>query len=391
MDTNIDSIFVAGRIEFLGKHTDYCGGHSLVCAIDKGFNATFTATGNDFVTMINDDTNEVITFRIREDLPIRENHWANYPQTVAKRIAQNFKSQPLIGVDINFNSNLPPAAGLSSSSALIVAAFWAISKVNNLTEFIEYKQNITNNLELAEFIGCIENGQDFKKLKGEKGVGTFGGSQDHTAIICCKCNTISRFAFCPVRYEGDFQLSEEFVFVIASSGVMAEKTGDAKEKYNRLSLLTQEICRKFDDKLTLAEIIEKYGIETVKAKLNNQDLLNRVSHFYAENFEIIPKISALLENSEFEKIGELIDLSHRNADKLLGNQTPETNFLQQNAREIGAIASSAFGAGFGGSVYAVVKKSTAENFLQEWRINYIAKFPNLKSEFFITRPSQSKS
>jgi galactokinase len=386
----MDSFFVAGRIEFLGKHTDYCGGRSLVCAIDKGFNVTFTATDNEYITLINDDTNEVITFRIRDDLPIRENHWAKYPQTVAKRIAQNFKSKPIIGVDINFTSNLPQAAGVSSSSALIISTFSAISKANNLPEFDEYKQNIHNKFDLANYLGCIENGYDFGDLKGNKGVGTFGGSQDQTAIICCKNNTLSRFSFCPVRHEGDFPLSEDYVFVIASSGVIAEKTGAAKDKYNRLSLMTKEIAKKFDDKLTLAEIVEKYGIETVKAKLNDQDLINRVTQFHMESFEIIPQVSELMKNSEVENIGELIDLSHRNADELLGNQTIETNFLQQNAREIGAIASSAFGAGFGGSVYALVKKSTAELFLQEWKVNYIVKFPQLKPEFFITRPSQSR-
>ncbi len=386
----MDSFFVAGRIEFLGKHTDYCGGRSLVCAIDKGFTVTFTATDNEYVTLINDDTNEVITFRIREDLPIKENRWANYPQTVAKRIAQNFKSRELIGVDINFTSNLPQAAGVSSSSALIIATFSAISKANNLPEFVEYKQNIHNEFDLANYLGCLENGYDFGELKGNKGVGTFGGSQDQTAIMCCKHNTLRRFSFCPVRHEGDFPLSEDYVFIVASSGVIAEKTGAAKDKYNRLSLMTREIIDKFDANLTLAEIVEKFGVETVKSKLSDQDLINRLTQFYTESFEIIPQVSELLKNDEVEKIGELIDLSHKNADKLLGNQTAETNFLQQNAREIGAIASSAFGAGFGGSVYALVKKSDAENFLQEWKTNYTAKFPQLKSEFFITSPSQSE-
>jgi galactokinase len=390
MNTDKSDFFVAGRIEFLGKHTDYCGGRSIVCAIDKGFNVSFTATDNEYLTLINDDTNEVITFRIRADLPIRENHWANYPQTVAKRIAENFKSRELVGADINFTSNLPQAAGVSSSSALIIATFAAISKANNLPEFDEYKQNIQNELDLANYLGCLENGYDFGGLKGNKGVGTFGGSQDQTAIICCKHNTLSRFSFCPVRREDDFPLSEDYVFIIASSGVIAEKTGAAKEKYNRLSLMTQEICKQFDSKLTLAEIVEKYGFETVKSKLNDQDLINRVAQFHTESFEIIPQVSELLKNGEVEKIGELIDLSHKNADKLLGNQTAETNFLQQNAREIGAIASSAFGAGFGGSVYALVKKSDAENFLDEWKTNYTAKLPQLKSEFFITQPSQSQ-
>jgi galactokinase len=383
-------MFISGRIEVLGKHTDYCGGRSLVCAIDKGFTVTFSATDNNYVTLINDDTNEVITFRIRPDLPIRNNHWANYPQTVARRIAQNFTSKTLCGADINFKSDLPQAAGVSSSSALIIATFSAISKANNLPELVEYNRNIHNEFDLGNYLGCVENGYDFGDLKGSKGVGTFGGSQDQTAIICCKDNMLSRFSFCPVRHEGDFPLSEDYVFIVASSGVVAEKTGAAKDKYNRLSLMTREIVKTFDEDISLAQLIEKYGFETIKLKLNDQALIDRVSQFYVESYEIIPQVSAFLKNGEVEKIGELIDLSHKNADELLGNQTHETNYLQRNAREIGAIAASAFGGGFGGSVYALVKKSDAENFLQDWRTNYIAKFPQLKSEFFITRPSQSQ-
>ncbi len=385
-----NSFFVSGRIEFLGKHTDYCGGRSLVCAIDKGFTVNFSHNDDGYINLTNEDTNEVITFSLTQNLTVRENHWANYPQTVTKRIAENFKSQELIGVDINFSSNLPQAAGVSSSSALIIATFIAISKVNNLQNYAEYKQNISNEYDLGNYLGCIENGYDFGELKGTKGVGTFGGSQDQTAIICCKSNHLSQFSFCPVQHKGEFPLPENLVFVIASSGIIAEKTGAAKDKYNRLSIMSQEIIKKFDDKLSLAQVVEKYGFEEIIAKLNSQDLVNRLTQFYIESYEIIPQVAELLEKGEITKIGELIDKSHQNANELLGNQTPETNYLQAIAREIGAIASSAFGAGFGGSVYALVEKNDAENFLNTWQNNYSAKFPHLKSEFFITEPSQSR-
>ena len=272
-----------------------------------------------------------------------------------------------MALNVFVKSNLPQAAGLSSSWALMIAVFSAIAKINNLPEFEEYQQNICNKFELAEYLGCIENGQNYKNLIGEKGVGTFGGSQDHAAILCCKKNTLSRFKFSPLTLEKEIVLPDDLCFAIASSGVVAEKTGAAKAKYNRLSLLAKEIVNEFDENLSLAQLVEKYGFEAMKKSLKNQDLINRLTQFYIENFEIIPQVSALLEKGEVEKIGELVDLSHQNADKFLGNQTPETNFLQSNARQIGAFASSAFGAGFGGSVYALVKKSDAEKFLEEWR------------------------
>jgi len=386
----MDRMFVGGRIEFLGKHTDYGGGRSLVCAIDKGFTVESNPTENGLVKIVNKDSDEVITFPLDENLTIQSNHWANYPQTVAKRAAKNFKSQKLNGVEIKFTSNLPQAAGVSSSSALIVATFLALSKAANLTQFEEYQNNISDKFALGNYLGCVENGYDFRDLKGNKGVGTFGGSQDQTAIICGKENQISQFSFCPVRHEGDFPLSRDYRFVIAASGVIAEKTGAALTKYNRLSLMSQEIIKKFDQKLSLAQVIEKYGLEKVKAKLESQDLVNRLTQFYLESYEIIPQVSALLAEQKIEYIGDLIDKSHRNADEMLGNQTVETNFLQETARKFGAIASSAFGAGFGGSVYALVRTTMANNFMEVWREQYLNRFAHLKPEFFITKPSQSQ-
>lgn len=388
----MDNFFVAGRIEFLGKHTDYCGGRSLVCAIDNGFYVDFEPRADNQIVLRSLNSNEVVSFTFDENLKTGEAHWANYPKTVAKRIAQNFQSKKLKGFEMNFRSDMPQAAGVSSSSAFVVAIFTAISKVNDLPKFDEYKQNIKDKFDLGNYLGCLENGYDFGDLKGNQGVGTFGGSQDQTAIICCKENTLSRFSFCPVRHEGDFALPKDLCFVIAASGVIAKKTGEAKEKYNRLSLMSQEIRKMFDEKLSLAEVVEKYGFEDVKAKLPTQELVDRLTQFYVESYEIIPQVSEYLKNGEVDKIGELIDVSHQNADKLLGNQVPETNFLQSSARELGAVAASAFGAGFGGSVYALVKKNEAENFLKEWKANYLKMFlqHDEKSEFFITKAGEIK-
>lgn len=393
-------MFIPGRIEFLGKHTDYCGGRSLVCAIDRGFHTLFTANENRSVRIKSEDSGETVSFELNENLQVAQNHWAKYPMTVARRLAQNFKSRRLKGLNLSFRSDLAAAAGLSSSSAFMIAFFTALADVNRLPLFEEYKQNIANNLELAEYLGCIENGQTFRGLRGSSGVGTFGGSQDQTAILCCRKNYLSQFSFSPVVLEKKIILPPELSFVIASSGVIAEKTGAAMAKYNRVSQMVSEIIRAWQGaEKTLAQIIEAVGLDDLKKfiaendlSFGKQDLLGRVEQFYVESFEIIPKVSACFENGEVEKIGELIDLSQQNAEKYLQNQTPETIYLQRLAREIGALASSAFGAGFGGSVYALVKTSDSARLADEWRETYLKKFPHLagKAEFFVTNTAESR-
>lgn len=391
--SEIYNLFVSGRIEFLGKHTDYCGGRSLVCPVERGFRLSFCANENELINLENADSGEKVSFEFGENLFISENHWQKYPQTVARRIARNFRSKKLKGVEIKFQSDLPQAAGLSSSSAFMIAVFRAISAVNELENFAEFRANIENEFELAEYLGCVENGQSYRSLIGDKGVGTFGGSQDHTAILCGKQGFLSRFSFAPVRLEKEIVLPEEFCFVIAASGIIAEKTGAAMEKYNRVSRLVSEIVANWKGaEKTLAEIVGNVGLDGVKKFIADnsfafpkEELTNRVEQFYVESFEIIPQVSALLENGEVEKIGELIDISQQHAEGCLRNQTPETIHLQRSARNFGAIASSAFGAGFGGSVYALVKKTESESFAEKWKLAYLKKFPHLaeKAEVFM--------
>ena len=390
-------MFIPGRIEILGKHTDYCGGRSIVCAIDRGFRSHVEPRGDSIVMLENVDSGETVSFDLALESVAPAGHWVNYAIEVGRRLTQNFANHQLNGATIRFQSDLPKAAGLSSSSALMIMVFAALESVNELRETAAFRRNITSDLELAEYLGCIENGQSFRGLEGSSGVGTFGGSQDHAAIMLCRAESLSRFSFSPLAHESDFAFPEEFAFVVASSGVAAEKTGAAREHYNRVSRMVSEITESIGNGRTLAQTIDETGIDKLRSVIRNREfsfttgeLLDRVEQFRVENCEIIPAVSELLAAGEIDKIGDFIDLSQQNAERFLGNQIEETVFLQRRAREVGAIAASAFGAGFGGSVYAIVRSSDAEHFRSEWRRRYVENFPQHResSEFFITRPSQ---
>ncbi|MEQ1645379.1 MAG: galactokinase, partial [Pyrinomonadaceae bacterium] len=314
------------------------------------------------------------------------------------RLSTNFPDRLADGATIRFHSDLPKAAGLSSSSALMIMVFSALDQVNELSASGRFQDNIRTDLDLAEYLGCIENGQSFRDLAGSAGVGTFGGSQDHAAIVLGKADQLSAFSFAPLRHDKDLAFPETHSFVIASSGVAAEKTGAARELYNRVSLMVSEITQAVGSGMSLATMFEEYGVDGVLGKVRNmrskfmtRDLIERVEQFRIENFEIIPAVSAMLADGRIGDIGDPIDLSHQNATRFLKNQIPETAFLQSSAREIGGIAASAFGAGFGGSVYAIVERSDADGFMSEWRRVYHNKFAQHSrgSEFFITRPSQA--
>jgi len=395
------ALFVPGRIEVLGKHTDYAGGRSLICAADRGICLVCSGRADQLVSIIDARDGERTEFTISPDLSLPAGHWSNYPITVAGRLARNF-GPGLRGADIAFISDLPPAAGMSSSSSLMIAMFLAMAAVNDLDSRDEYLREIDSPQSLAGYLATVENGRSFGSLAGRRGVGTFGGSEDHTAILCGRPGELSCYSYCPVRFERAIPLPAGHVFAIAASGVVAEKTGDALEKYNRASRLASAAVAAWnaaagrDDPDIAAAVASspdapdriRTALRDARGEFTGEQLLDRFEHFHAESEQIIPAACEALAVGDLAEFARLVDLSQTQGAKLLGNQVPETVALARIARQLGARGASAFGAGFGGAVWALIPQTGAENFLKEWRAAYLDAFAPAPqtAQFFLTRP-----
>ena len=392
--------WIPGRIEFLGKHTDYAGGRSLLCATERGFAVVAVPRVDRRVWVHDACSGESAEGQLSADLVIPRDHWSTYPLTVCRRVARNFPGRSC-GVDLAFASDLPPAAGLSSSSALIVGTFLALAEANDLEAHAEYREAIRSAEDLAGYLGAVENGQSFRGLAGDHGVGTLGGSQDHTAILCARPEALVQYAFAPVRFEREVPFPDEHVFVIAVSGVVAAKTGGAREQYNRAAETAAAALRVWRSATgsaapTLAAALAESPdvVDQVRGALEacndsrfpSRSLLDRVEQLRVE-LEIVQAAGDALTRGDLARLGVLVDQSQANAERLLGNQVAETRSLARTARELGAGASSAFGAGFGGSVYALVRSSDAEDFRGRWAKRYEKTFPRAAGEatFFVTR------
>jgi galactokinase len=395
--------WVPGRIEFLGKHTDYAGGRSLLCAAERGICIVAAPRRDDRLRIHDAMSGETLDQRMSEHGSFEaispSGHWSIYVRAVARRVVRNFPER-LIGADIALASDLPQAAGMSSSSALVVAIFLALVRVNDIQARDSYRRAIKTREQLAEYLGTVENGQSFGELAGERGVGTFGGSEDHTAILCASAGKLLQYAFCPVRLERTVPFPAAHVLVVATSGVAAEKTGAVRGRYNRLSTMIVEILDRWQSVTgerypTLAAAIdaspgaaehirqllraESVGSsETDRASGPGADSVDRPArfeHFLLESNTLIPTAAEALAEGDLASLGNLVDHSQLAAEKLLGNQVPETTFLARKARELGAVAASAFGAGFGGSVWALVPEFDAAEFRTQWTEAYAAQFP----------------
>jgi galactokinase len=224
------ALIAPGRIEVLGKHTDYCGGRSLLAAVEFGI-AIVAQPRKDRHIRIRDVVLErTADYDFQSDLQPRAGEWTNYPMTVARRVARNFLGE-LCGADIAIASNLPAAAGMSSSSALVIGVFLALAAANRLDESPIWRACLRTREELAGYCGAIENGQNFGPLVGDKGVGTFGGSEDHVAVLCAVPGHLLQYSFSPIHREAVVPMPAGYTFVVMDSGVVAEKTGAALEKY----------------------------------------------------------------------------------------------------------------------------------------------------------------
>lgn len=394
--------FVPGRIEVLGKHTDYAGGRSLLCAVGRGFCVAAVAREDRIVRVADAARRQSAEIALDASVVPASSGWRVFLETVAGRLARNFPGR-LRGADVALASDLPRASGLSSSSALVVALFTAVADVNALSERPEYRANIRSAEDLGGYLGALENGRAFGPFEGERGVGTYGGSEDQTAILCSRAGEVAQYAFCPVREERRLALSPDWSFVVASSGVAADKSGEARDRYNGVSLSAAAIlelwnrsARREDASLLEAAAAAPDAVERIRNLLralpvkgfSSETLRARFDQFLEESTVLVPGVADLLARGEMILAGELVDRSQALAETCLGNQVPETVLLAREARRLGAAAASAFGAGFGGSVWALVQTAEAEAFRKRWAERYSAEFPNPteRSRFFTTRP-----
>jgi len=407
-DDEVYTYFVPGRLEVFGKHTDYAGGHSLIFALNRGFYCICKANNKHMLRLRDiDPFYSERVFEVSDRIEPTVGDWVNYPMTVVRRLCRNFSAE-LQGVDIAFGSDLPSAGGMSSSSALMIMVFLTVASINWLFNSHRYVENISNNLDLAMYLACVENGQTFRGLLGDQGVGTFGGSEDHTIILNGRQGMISLYQFAPTLHKADLSLPEDLTYVILYSGARAEKTGEALYKYNltarRARLVVDQYNQAYGTKHRLMrDIIEEnrpIGVDATFAKVNQAtlhykekdqelDLPGRFCQFYLEDQEFIPEATRALASRDYKSLAKVTNLSHNASKTYLWSIEPEIDYLKKEALRLGALAASGFGAGFGGSAYSLIWADEAQEFIRRIKESYMKRFPRYAdiTSFFQAYPS----
>jgi galactokinase len=355
---------IPGRIELVGKHVDYAGGRSLTCAVDLGISVRATPIDEPAVRVGDSERRSKAAVPLSPAAEATSVRWSTYVAAVARRFARDFP-ECTRGVQVTLASDLPASSGLSSSSALVVAVATALVDANEVESNPRWREAIPDLVARAEYFGAMETGAPFGDFAGDGGVGVRGGAQDHIAIVCAAEGTVSQFSYQPGKLERRVAFPDDLQLLVAVSGVRATKTGNSRAAYNRLADEVRSIQR---------------GL-TVRPE--------RVAQIREESDVIVPGVGDALRDRDYDALGRLVDRSQALAESVLMNQVPETIALARLARERGAVAASAFGAGFGGAVWALARRADAAAVMEGWRTSFLAAFPKQAAvaRFLAVRPA----
>ena len=360
----IRTFFAPGRVNLIGEHTDYNGGHVFPCALTIGTYAAVRAREDKTVRFysMNFEKEGVISVDLNKELkPDPALVWANYPVGVIWAFKE--KGMTLShGFDVVINGNIPNSSGLSSSASLevltgyILKTLYGFSVSNQDIALIgQFSENKFNGLNC----GIMDQ---FAIAMGNK-----------DCAIFLDTNTLE-YEYTPVKLSGS-------KLVIACSN---KKRGLGDSKYNERRSQCEEALRRIQTVKkvdTLGDLTEE-EFESVRSAINDPILEKRAKHAVYENRRTVNAVTALKKN-DIDTFGKLMidsDTSLREDYEVTGI---ELDTLVAEALKVkGVIGSRMTGAGFGGCTVSIVKDEAIDSFIKQVGDAYLAKI-GYAADFYV--------
>jgi galactokinase len=331
-------VSVPGRVNLIGEHIDYQNLPVLPMALDRRIRIAFRPAESAGIRAVSSLAEGRREFEWTPTLePSASGDWVNYIKAAAQAVGGEWGAGR--GIDAAITSDLPPAAGLSSSSALLTAFTLALLRANGIEATFE------------ELMGVLPEGEYF--------VGTRGGGMDHAAVLASRpgCALLVHFAPVSVR---DVPIPSGWSFLVAHSLTVAEKSSGVREQYNSRRVAGTHAIERLGF-ASYAAVLDRRSADEVNelADRLEGDEKRAFQHVAGEALRVQAAVRAL-EGGDADEFGRLLYASHASLRDLLGVSHPALDQLVEAARESGALGARLTGAGFGGCAIVFCKTSNLE-------------------------------
>lgn len=362
---NVQLFFAPGRVNLIGEHTDYNGGHVFPCALTFGTYAVVKKIDKPIFRMYSKNYEDIgiIEFSL-DNLKYEVSHdWANYPKGVIYNyIKENYVIDR--GLEVLYYGNIPNGAGLSSSASIEVLTAVFLKELYHLD---------ISMVEIAKLCRSAEN--NF--------IGVNCGIMDQFAIAMGKKEHAILLDTNTLEYKYVKFTLDNASIVIANTN---KRRGLADSKYNERRAQCEKALSDLQKHInirSLGEMTEE-EFESNKKYIEDETNIKRAKHAVYENRRTIRAVEALMEN-DIETFGRLMKESHISLRDDYEVTGLELDILVELAWEQkGVFGSRMTGAGFGGCTVSIVNNDYIEEFIKAVGEGY-AKRTGYEASFYVAQ------
>ena len=343
---DVNVYFAPGRVNLIGEHTDYNGGHVFPCALTIGtYAAVRKRTDRKLIFYsMNFEDMGVIESSLDDLVPSKDANWTDYPKGVMWAFEERGMTMDC-GLDIVLYGNIPSGSGLSSSASLEVLTGYMLKDL--------YGFDVTN-IDLAKIGQYSENNFNGMNCGIMDQFASAMGKKDHAIFL----DTADlSYEYAPLKLDGA-------KIVVTNSNV---KHSLVNSEYNMRRSECEEALEELQTVIDIKGLgdLSEEQFEENKSAIKDEVRVRRAKHAVYENQRTIRAVEAL-KNNDLKLFGELMNASHVSLRDDYEVSCEEIDVLVEAAWKIdGVIGSHITGGGFGGCTVSIVRDEAVDTFKEK--------------------------
>lgn len=358
-----------GRVNLIGEHVDYCGGHVLPAALTMRTTLLARKRNDDIIRLKATDLDILVETKISDAESLKGKlKWGDYQLGVALELIKD--GYDICGCDLLYDDTVPHGGGLSSSAAI------EVSSALMFATFANEKAGIAKEIDMIEMALVSQRAE-------HNFIGVKCGIMDQFASAMGKANHAIHLDCTTLDYEHIPLKMDGYKLVLTNTNV---KHSLGSSKYNE----RREECEAglaalktvLPDISCLADVTEEQ-FNQHSSVIEYETVKKRIRHVVLECARV-KKSAEALKNGDMSAFGEFMKQSHHSLQYDYEVTCPELDFVAAKGREIpGVLGIRMTGAGFGGCTVAVIRDEAVDTFVSTVGKAYVEEFGH-EASFYIT-------